>query len=1212
MTTAICTFKRRRGPIAEGLVVMTLFVWVLMSSPGRQVGAQSSAQDPSGSSDRIREAYGQLPLGFERNVGQTDKKVEFLARGSGYTLFLNKGAEVVLSLRAARSADGGAVLKLRLAGSNRESSGAGQAELRGKVNYLVGTNPAAWRRGVDLYGEVRYRDVYPGIDILFYGNQRELEYDFIVQPGADPSMIGVEFEGADTIVINDEGELVATIGEREVIQQRPLIYQEVGGATREVPGRYVLVSRTRAAFKVGAYDRERTLVIDPVLVYSTYLDGTLRVGAGSEGGAGIAVDTSGHVYVTGGTNAVEFPTTAGSLDTNWNGGSDVFVSKLDASGSGLVYSTYLGGTASETGRAIVLDADGSAFVTGTTSSDDYPTTRGAFDASWNGGDDVFVTKLDPGGAVLAYSTYLGGNDREICAGIALDGEGGAYVAGTTFSADFPATAEAFDTSLNGANDMFVTKLDPSGAALAYSTYLGGGSYDYNHYALAVDPAGSVYITGDTLSADFPTTAGAFSTTKIGFYWDAVVTKLDSTGATVAYSSYLGGTYNDHGHAIAVDAEGSAYVTGRTENFDFPTTAGAFDTSLNGLIDVFVTKLNASGSALLYSTFLGGGRRDESRAIAVDAGGRAYVTGSTESSTFPTTPGAFDTSWNQSSGPISDVFVTKLDSSGGSLAYSSYLGGSWSDSAFGIAVDGTGGVYVTGSTVSADFPTTAGAFDSTWNDGSDVFVTKIVPSGAELDYSTYLGGTFGGGGAAASGLGIAVDAAGSAYVTGSTASIDFPTTAGAFDSALNGNTDVFVTKLNSSGAELVYSTYLGGSGDEVGTGIAVDLSGSAYVTGYILFFGASSSANFPTTAGAFATRWKGGYYEAFVTKLESDGAALAYSTYLGGSGFDLARGIAVDAFGSAYVTGQTDAFGDFPTTPGAFGTNVNGATDAFITKLNPSGGALEYSTLLGGGSNDFGASIAVDVGGEAYVTGPTDSTNFPTTAGAFDTSSFGGDFFVTKLDRHGAALRYSTYVGGSSSDYSTSIAVDGRGIAYVTGYTASANFPTTPGAFDTSWNGSYDLFVTSLDPNGAALTYATYLGGSGEDRGHGIAVDVTGSVSLTGRTSSADFPTTAGAHSTIWNGSSDAFISKLDTAGAALAYSTYIGGSATDFGSGIALDRRGDVYLVGSTESSDFPTTPGAFDSTADGQSDAFVIKFSFIGGPSVLDALLHRDGFSLR
>jgi hypothetical protein len=476
----------------------------------------------------------------------------------------------------------------------------------------------------------------------------------------------------------------------------------------------------------------------------------------------------------------------------------------------------------------------------------------------------------------------------------------------------------------------------------------------------------------------------------------------------------------------------------------------------------------------------------------------------------------------------------------------------------------------------------------------VFVTKLDPTGAALDYSTYLGGTFGGGGAAASGLGIAVDDAGSAYVTGSTPAIDFPTTAGVFDASLNGASDVFVTKLNSSGAELLYSTYLGSSGADIGTGIAVDAFGSAYVTGSIQFYGASSSANFPTTVGAFATSWKGGYYEAFVTKLEPGGAALAYSTYLGGSGWDFARGIAVDGLGSAYVTGQTDAFGDFPTTAGAVDATQNGANDAFVTKLSPSGAALEYSTYLGGGLDEYGASIAVDAGGAAYVTGPTNSTDFPTTAGAYATSSFGGDLFVAKLDAGGAALAYSTYLGGSSNDYPGSIAVDASGSAYVTGSTASVDFPTTPGAFDTSWNGGYDIFVTNLDPNGAALRYSTYLGGSGDDNGQGIAVESAGSVALTGRTSSADFPTTADALSTAWNGSGDAFIARLDPAGAALAYSTYLGGSSDDSGTGIALDFDGDVYLVGSTDSPDFPTTAGAFDSTADGQSNAFVVKLSFL------------------
>jgi hypothetical protein len=455
---------------------------------------------------------------------------------------------------------------------------------------------------------------------------------------------------------------------------------------------------------------------------------------------------------------------------------------------GLAYSTFLGGIGTDLGNAIAVDGSNSAYVTGRAASSEYPATAGAFDASANGSEDAFVTKLSPDGSALAYSTFLGGIGVEEANGIAVDGAGSAYVTGDTTSTDFPTTAGAFDETSSG-DDAFVTKLSPDGSALAYSTFLGGTSSDLGE-AIAVDGAGSAYVTGYTLSGNFPTTTGAFDTTNAGFY-DTFVTKLDAPGATLAYSTFLGGGDSDIGGGIAVDAGGSAYVTGSTRSPGFPTTAGAFDTSHNGTDDGFVTKLNASGSALGYSTFLGGTSFDGVAGVAIDAAGAAYVTGSTSSPDFPTTAGAFDTSYNNDS----DGFVTKVDTSGASLTYSTYLGGPGTggtgyDAGYAIAVDGGGRAYVTGRTDSLLFPTTPGAYDTVYNGGGDVFLTKLDASGAAPGYSTYLGGN-----GADAGDGVAIDADGSAYITGYTTSSGFPTTAGAFDTTFNGGYDAYVSKLD---------------------------------------------------------------------------------------------------------------------------------------------------------------------------------------------------------------------------------------------------------------------------------------------------------------------------------------------------------------------------------------------------------------------------------
>ncbi|MFB3895066.1 MAG: SBBP repeat-containing protein [bacterium] len=450
----------------------------------------------------------------------------------------------------------------------------------------------------------------------------------------------------------------------------------------------------------------------------------------------------------------------------------------------LIYSTYLGGGDNDESHGIALDNSENAYITGETDSIDFPTIPNAFDISANGSRDVFVTKLNTTGTALVYSTYIGGGNYDIGHAITVDNSGNAYIIGYTDSSDFPTTPGAYSGTYNGDTDGFIIKINATGTALVYSTYIGGGSVDIP-YGITIDNLGNTYITGFTNSADYPITPSAYSTTYHG-YRDVFVTKLNTQGTALLYSTYLGGGDPEMAYGIVIDSSDNAYITGLTLSSDFPTSSGAFDTTFNGLEDVFVTKLDATGTALLYSTYLGGKRHDGGIGIAIDSSENVYITGRTRSTDFPTTPGAFDTLYNG----LYDAFISKLNAAGTALIYSSYVGGGNNDFGNGITIDSIGNAYVTGRTNSTDFPTTADAYDKTFNGDTDVFVSKLNATGTVLNYSTYLGG-----GSYDEGNAIAINGSGVVYLSGYTHSTDFPSTAGAFSPLLNGGEDAFVIKMS---------------------------------------------------------------------------------------------------------------------------------------------------------------------------------------------------------------------------------------------------------------------------------------------------------------------------------------------------------------------------------------------------------------------------------
>jgi hypothetical protein len=730
------------------LALLTAIVFMIPFWPGLSPLLRASAQNPRNLEHSLRfiqpvdkptpskaetlETFGQLPLAFEANQGQTDKNVRFISRGSGYGVFLTP-TELVLKLRppakqitkredrevntpASRSTKS-TVLRFKFVGANPAPQIDGLEELPGKVNYFIGNDSTKWHTKVRTYAKVKYRAVYPGVDLVYYGNQRQLEYDLIVAPGSDPRKIVMRVEGNKSLALDRQGNLTLKMPSGTVMLHKPNIYQNINGTRQAVEGRYKLNGAHQVGFHVGDYDTSKPLIIDPVVLYSTYIAGFAVV---FEESYGIAVDGAGNAYITGVTGSTNLPSTAGAYDTSLSGPTDAFVIKIDAAGSAPVYSTYLGGSGFDQGHGIAVDSAGNAYITGITGGN-FPILS-AYQNTYGGSADAFVTKLGIAGDQLLYSTYLGGSDDDRAVAIAVNSAFQACVTGQTLSNNFKVTAGAVQPTLTapgfGSSDIFVTKLDMTGNAI-YSTYFGGNYYEWGR-AVAMDGPGNVYVTGETASLDYPTTAGAFDTTFNAGNSDSFVTKFNLGGLPV-YSTFLGGSDTDQGDGITVDLAGNAYVAGITNSTDFPVTANASQPAAGGGFDAFVTKLNPSGtSPLLYSTYLGGSSLDWAKAIAVDSAGNAYIAGRTSSNNFPTLNPIQGTS---NSGVFNDGFVTYIDSTSTRL-FSTYLGGSGHDWCNGIAVDGLANVYVTGFTGSSlDFP----ILDALQPNYGGGFVTKYGPN-----------------------------------------------------------------------------------------------------------------------------------------------------------------------------------------------------------------------------------------------------------------------------------------------------------------------------------------------------------------------------------------------------------------------------------------------------------------------------------------------------
>jgi uncharacterized repeat protein (TIGR03803 family) len=788
----------KRIVLCCGCVGFSLVAMVWFGLFPRIQGAENILPDhqastaPTRTESKLLANYSKLPLSFEPNQGQVSGPVKFLSRGRGYTIFLTDD-EAVLTLRKSQPGmsqfgkfglaggldpfgpvdpragrwpslahgwksmsrslipalsqmvpepnpgEGGVaerleaqplqVVRMRLVGGNAKGRVVGLDQLPGRSNYFIGNDPKKWRTNVPSYARVKYQGVYPGVDLVYYGNQRQLEYDFVVAPGADPGVIALRLaanlprqagssESELPLRVTSKGDLWVAAGGNELRFLKPVVYQVVDGRRVHVAGRFALRDQRTVGFRLGHYDPAKALVIDPVLIYSTYLGGSA-----SDAGNGIAVDSSGNAYIIGNTTSVNFPT-VGPLQGSLDGSSNVFVAKLNAAGSALVYSTYLGGDGTDYGDGIAVDSSGSAYLTGATTSINFPTLN-PIQANLAGTVNVFVAKLSATGSSLVYSTYLGGSRSDNGRGIAVDSSGNAYVCGMAQSYDFPVTANAFQTMMPGYLNPFVAKLNAAGTALAYSTYL-GGNYDDEGTAIAVDASGNAYVTGNTNSESFPTVS-PFQAGLAGAQ-NAFVSKLNSAGSALIYSTYLGGSSYDGGQGIAVDSSGSAYVTGYTESPNFPTLNPIVASILGDVEDAFVTKLNPAGSTLVYSTYLGSGGGDNyGSAIAVDSAGDAYVAGQSGANPFT---GAISSTTNAiqanlGASTAGNAFIAELSPAGSELVYWTYLGGSNSDSGNAVAVDSSGNVYVAGTATSTNFPT-ANPLQATLDGPSatNAFVAKI--------------------------------------------------------------------------------------------------------------------------------------------------------------------------------------------------------------------------------------------------------------------------------------------------------------------------------------------------------------------------------------------------------------------------------------------------------------------------------------------------------
>jgi hypothetical protein len=837
------------------------------------------------------EAYGNLPMSFEANHGQTEAEIKFLSRGPGYSLSLSSTQATFNLTKPSRkklrnkalpspeilaqeSTTQTSVVSMTMLHSNRAPRVEGLDQLAGSSNYLIGNDPERWQINVPNYGRVKYTDVYPGVDLIYYGNQRQLEYDFVVAPGASHRSIRLAFRGVQNTRIDGRGDLVLGVAGGEIRQRKPVVYQETGGVKEYVEGRYLLTGRHEVAFEIAQYDASKPLVIDPILVYSSLLGGS-----GGDFGHAIAVDDFGNVYLAGETTSINFPI-RNPFKSEIRGNANPFITKINAAGSEILYSTYLGGSAHDRAEAIAVDSTGHVYLTGTTSSTDFPTLNpvqpGLSTQFPSGGVDVFITKLNASGSGLMFSTYLGGSGFDMGHGIAVDSSGNTYVTGVAMQG-LPTTTQTFQLNFNGHFDAFIAKLNPSGTQILYSTYLGGRDNDIGG-AITVDASENAYITGYTESSfDFPV-RNALQQQFGGGISDAFVAKIPTVTAPFVFP------------LDSFDDENGGVPAPSYSNFsNWNVTAG---------------QVNLQSSP----------NSNDNLIVNLDV---APPQGATIETKSPLTlsPGTYRLRFDLAIQTVTDTVTVRI---GNVFSETLTMNALVSSGLFATVVR------------DIPIPTQMSAklsFEFAGGQGIGIYLDNVSffeRNGQE--YVTFLGGSADEDARTSFNSGIEVDLAGNAYVTGITASIDFPMV-NATQPTLAGSKDAFVSKLNPSGSALVYSTYLGGSSDDAGNDMAIDPDGNAYVVGNTM------STNFPVK-NAIQPTFGGDIQiggDAFITKFNATGDGIVYSTYLGGGGTDVAEGVTVDSGGNAFVTGYTRS-ANFPLANALQATRGDDQWDAFFLKI----------------------------------------------------------------------------------------------------------------------------------------------------------------------------------------------------------------------------------------------------------------------------------------